>query len=84
MRELKYTVESMLSADYKERFKAEFWQAEIRYDKLACMLDKYNRGVLEFEPTCPIGVLEKQLKAMGGYINCLKQRALIEDIDLGD
>ena len=84
MRELKDTVEGMLSADYKERFKAELRQTEIRYDKLACMLDKHNRGVLEFEPTCPIELLEKQHEAMGGYIDCLKQRALIEDVDLSE
>lgn len=29
--ELKDTVEMMLSADYKERFKAEYYQLKIRY-----------------------------------------------------
>ena len=32
--ELKDTVELMNSKDYKERFKAEYLQAKIRYDKL--------------------------------------------------
>lgn len=27
------TVQMMNSADYKERFKAEYWQTKIRYDK---------------------------------------------------
>ena len=84
MAELKNTVEGMLSADYKERFKEEYQQVEIRYDKLACMLDKHSRGMLEFEPTCPIDLLEEQHEAMGGYIDCLKRRAIIEGIDLGD
>ena len=34
MMELKETVEMMNSADYKERFKAEYQQVVIRYQKL--------------------------------------------------
>lgn len=37
---LKETVELMNSSDYKERFKAEYLQAKIRYDKLHKMLIK--------------------------------------------
>lgn len=37
--ELKETVELMNSSDYKERFKAEYLQAKIRYDKLHKMLE---------------------------------------------
>lgn len=40
MMELKQTVEMMNSADYKERFKAEYMQVVIRYKKLANMLEK--------------------------------------------
>lgn len=82
MAELKDTVDGMLSADYKERFKAEYQQTEVRYHKLACMLDKHSRGVLEFEPACPINLLREQHEAMGGYIDCLKRRVLIEGIEL--
>lgn len=32
--ELKDTIELMNSSDYKERFKAEYLQVKIRYDKL--------------------------------------------------
>ena len=39
MMELKETVEMMNSADYKERFKAEYMQVVIRYKKLANMLE---------------------------------------------
>lgn len=39
MMELKQTVEMMNSADYKERFKAEYMQVVIRYKKLANMLE---------------------------------------------
>lgn len=42
--ELRDTVEMMNSADYKERFKAEYYQTAIRYGKLKAMVDKYNNG----------------------------------------
>ena len=34
------TIALMNSADYKERFKAEYWQTKIRYDKLHRMITK--------------------------------------------
>ena len=34
MTELKDTIELMTSENYKDRFKAEYWQTKIRYDKL--------------------------------------------------
>lgn len=34
------TVELMNSADYKDRFKAEYYQVVIRYQKLKAMLEK--------------------------------------------
>ena len=38
--ELKDTARMMNSEDYKERFKAEYYQNVIRYQKLAAMLEK--------------------------------------------
>ena len=38
--ELKDTVEMMSSEDYKERFKAEYYQVKIRYGKLKYMLER--------------------------------------------
>ena len=38
--QLKDTVELMLSDDYKDRFKAEYYQTKIRYDKLHKMIVK--------------------------------------------
>ena len=55
--ELKDTIEMMQSADYKERFKAEYQQTKIRYDKLHKMLVKADAGTLDFTPTCPLGLL---------------------------
>lgn len=80
--ELKDTVELMNSKDYKERFKAEYLQAKIRYDKLDAMTVKYEAGTLNFTSSCPLELLKEQKKYMGNYIRTLKIRAEIEKIDL--
>lgn len=80
--ELKDTIELMDSKDYKERFKAEYLQAKIRYDKLDAMTVKYEAGTLNFTPSCPLEILKEQKKYMGNYIRMLKIRAEIEGINL--
>jgi len=82
MYELKDTIEGMTSADYKERFKAEYQQVKIRYDKLDAMTAKYEAGTLPFTPNCSLDLLKEQKKHMGNYIRCLKIRAEIEGITL--
>ena len=49
--DLKDTIELMQSEDYKERFKAEYYQVKIRLEKLEAMLDKWDKGELDFTPT---------------------------------
>lgn len=80
--ELRDTVEMMNSADYKERFKAEYYQTAIRYGKLKAMVDKYNNGTLEFKPTCPMSIYDIQLRAMRDYLTILEARATIEGVEL--
>ena len=80
--ELKDTIEMMNSNDYKERFKAQYQQTKIRYDKLDAMTVKYEAGTLSFTPTCSLELLKDQKKHMGNYIRCLKIRAEIEGIEL--
>lgn len=82
MYELKDTIEGMTSADYKERFKAEYQQVKIRYGKLDAMTVKYEAGTLPFTPNCSLDLLKEQKKHMGNYIRCLKIRAEIEGITL--
>lgn len=82
MKELKDTIEMMNSSDYKERFKAEYQQVVIRYKKLAAMLEKWDAGELNFEPTCPRITYNMQIKAMTDYIAVLEARAVMEDVDL--
>lgn len=82
--ELKDTVEMMNSEDYQERFKAEYMQAKIRYDKLDAMTVKYEAGTLDFTPKCSLELLKEQKSCMGNYIRCLKVRAEIEGVSLGN
>lgn len=76
------TVEMMNSSDYKERFKAEYAQLAIRYYGLRNMLEKWDNGILEFEPTCPRSTYNLQIKAMTDYIAVLEARAVMENVDL--
>ena len=78
------TVEMMNSADYKERFKAEYAQLVIRYYGLRNMLEKWDNGTLEFKPTCPRSTYNLQIKAMTDYIAVLEARAVMENVDLED
>ena len=80
--ELKDTIELMQSKDYKERFKAEYRQLEIRIYKLEKMLVKYDAGTLGFNPDCSIALLKDQLSIMRDYLYALQVRAEIEGIEL--
>ena len=80
--ELKDTAELMNSADYKERFLAEYYQASIRYQKLKAMAEKWDNGELNFTPTCPRSIYDLQLRTMKDYIAILEARASIEDIKI--
>lgn len=91
--ELKDTVEMMNSSDYKERFKAEYQQTKIRYEKLK----KFNTKIeaarrMQYSCTnselkvpkhdCPDDLLIEQQNIMGQYLHLLEVRAEIEGIEL--
>ena len=76
------TVQMMNSEDYRERFKAEYWQTRIRYEKLHRMTVQYEAGTLDFEPDCELSLLLEQKKYMGLYLNRLEVRAEVERIAL--
>lgn len=82
IRVLKDTVEMMHSEDYKERFRAEYFQLVIRMKGLANMLGQYKEGTLNFKPSCSYDLLNGQLKAMKLYKDYLEECAEIEDIIL--
>ena len=78
------TATMMISPDYKERFKAEYWQLKIRYEKLYVMTIRWDKGCLDFEPSCPRSIYNLQMDAMKQYLAVLEARAKIENVDLGE
>ncbi|WP_316607847.1 crAss001_48 related protein [uncultured Ruminococcus sp.] len=82
MTNLRDTVPLMTSPNYKERFRAEYYQTKIRHDKLTSMLAKLEAGVLDFEPDCSPSLLAEQCAVMGRYLHILEQRAKAEGIVL--
>lgn len=80
--ELKDTATLMVSSDYKERFKAEYYQLKIRLEKLKCMLQKWDSGECQFTPTCPRSIYDLQVENMERYLAVLDARAVIEKVAL--
>ena len=79
---LQDTVDLMLGTDFKDRFKAEYYQLDNRIAGLQRMLKGYKEGTLEFTPNCPYRILYEQLMYMKVYRDVLEARAKIENIDL--
>jgi hypothetical protein len=80
--ELKDTIELMNSQDYQDRYRGEYYQLKIRYEKLMAMLEKYKAGTLHFTPTCSYELLFEQAIYMKQYLGVLEQRAKIENVNL--
>ena len=80
------TVDMMNSDDYKERFKAEYYQTKIRYDRLKAFNSKIEAAIItkteEPEHGCPYELLRKQQSIMGEYLHLLEVRAAIEGVEL--
>lgn len=78
--ELRNTVRSMLSSNYKDRIIAEFWQTFIRYRKLCNALNGWNYtincGSPRREEIEELGII------MADYLHVILKRAVREDIDL--
>ena len=76
------TIDLMCSSDYKDRFKAEYYQLRLRYESLQYMLHRWDTDELDFQPTCPRSIYDLQTKAMKEYLAVLEARAKIEGIEL--
>ena len=72
----------MKSNDFKDRFRAEYYQLKIRANGLKTMLKKYKNNTLPFKPNCTYELLFTQLVYMENYIIVLEERAKVEDIEL--
>lgn len=80
--DLKDTTLLMNSDNYKDRFKAEFWQLKHRLNKLNDMLARYDKGTLDYIPDTPILWLKQQAHAMQAYLDALSVRCDYENIDV--
>lgn len=72
------------ASDYKDRMRVEYRELTARAGRLRDMLQRYADGTLDFEPTCPITLLSRQLDVMDEYALILRRRANIEHISLGE
>lgn len=80
--ELKDTIGLMLSNDYKERFKTEYYQDRNRTEGLERMLEAYKVGTLSFIPKCSYELLYEQLIYMRAKLKVLEERVFVENISL--
>lgn len=76
------TVAMMNSDDYRERFRAEYFQLVIRFHRLYAMLDDWDSGKLDFKPTCSREIYSEQLELMTKLLNLMQKRAEIEGVDI--
>lgn len=80
--ELKDTIELMTSSDWKDRFKAEYLQTKIRYEKLHALIVKREVGELDFLTPIPLDSWKTQANHMGLYLYELEKQAVIHHIEL--
>lgn len=72
----------MLSNDYKDRMKAEYYHLQNRKENLEAVVKLWDAGKLPFIPDCPRSIYDLQLRAMSDYMAILEARAKIEKIVL--
>ena len=80
--DLRDTVDLMLSTNFKDRFRAEYYQVKYRYEKLMDTINDIKSGEADFTPLCPIDLYEIQSDAMYNYMKVLESRAQFEKIEL--
>ena len=86
MKELKNTVALMLSKDYEDRFKAEYYQLQKRYVELYKTIHASNKmeeyGIGKKISQKDYEIMNEQFRYMEGYLDCLKRRAIEENINV--
>lgn len=58
---------SAKASGYQDRMRVEYRDLTARAGRLRDMLQRYADGTLDFEPTCPISLLSRQLDVMDEY-----------------
>lgn len=80
--DLPSTSAMMSSPDFKERFRAEYFQLKLRLEGLESLLLGYGSGTLKFTPICSFDLLNSQARIMRLYLEILGERAELECIEL--
>jgi hypothetical protein len=80
--ELKDTVDLMTSGDWEDRFKAEYLQTKIRYEKLHKMIVMREVGKQTFHTPITLESWKEQAKHMGLYLYELEKQATLHGIEL--
>lgn len=80
--ELKDTIELMTSADWKDRFVAEYLQTKIRYEKLHKLIVRREAGKCEFNTPISLESWKAQASHMGQYLYELEKQAALHGIEL--
>lgn len=75
------TIQMMKSDDYKERFKAEYYQLKIRLEKLNATIVRKAVDP-KVAPKTSYLMLKQQSIIMEAYLKCLEERATTEHIEL--
>lgn len=73
---------SAKASGYQDRMRVEYRELTVRAGRLRDMLQRYADGTLDFEPTCPITLLSRQLDVMDEYAGLLRHRTKLEHVDL--
>ena len=79
---LQDTIKGMTSQDYKERFRAEYFQLQNRIEAFDKTLVDYRKGKLKFETKCTLKMMDGQMNTMIMYRTHLEAVAKVEDISL--
>lgn len=83
--ELKDTISLMLSDKFEDRFKAEYWQTKIRYNKLHKWLvdcDAGNKPEPAYYDSEYVAMMRDQASKMGQYLYSMEVRASHLGIEL--
>ena len=75
---LKETIPMMISDNYDDRLKAEYFQLKIRTEETKEVLDRYPRPLINLQ------LLAAQYKAMQMYQKILEARLVDEDVYIED
>lgn len=67
---------------YRDRMVIEYFDLKERVQKLTAMLDRLQRGMLEFTPKSSPDLLNAQLDVMRAYARILGERTRVEGVDL--